>query len=82
VRPIFILNRYELDALGRLPIIYMHQRYYVTPECFYIFLVRVHLVHFSFAVGIKKPLPQPRLLMDSFGQPYAFVNITERFLVP
>jgi hypothetical protein len=82
VRPIFVLNYYEFDASGRLPIIYMHQRHYVTPEYLHVFLVRVHFVHFSFAVRIKKPLPQPRLLMDSFGQPYALVNIIERLLIP
>jgi hypothetical protein len=60
----------------------MHQRYYITPECFNFFLVRVHLVHFSFFVRIKKPLPQSRLLMDPPGQPYAAVDMAERLLVP
>jgi hypothetical protein len=82
MRPIFVLNRHEFDASGRLPTIHMHQRHYVTPECFHVFLVRVHFVHFSSAIRMKKPLPQPRLLMDPFGQPYAFVDMAERLLIP
>jgi hypothetical protein len=60
----------------------MHQRYYITPEYFNFFLIRVHLVHFSSFVRMKKPLPQPRLLMNPPGQPYAAVDMAERLLVP
>jgi hypothetical protein len=67
MRPIFVLDRYELDALSQLPTIHMHQRHHVTPECLHIFLVRVHLVHPLSAVGIKKPLSQPHLLINPFN---------------
>jgi hypothetical protein len=82
VGPVFILDRHKLRASCRLPIIHMHQQHHITPEYLNFFPVRVHLVHPPFSVRIKKPLPQPHLLMDPPNQPHAAVNMAERLLVP
>jgi hypothetical protein len=60
----------------------MHRRHYITPKYFDFFLIRVHFIHFLSFVRMKKPLPQPRLLMDPPGQPYAAVDMAEHLLVP